>query len=269
MNNTQDQNKPVRPSLYGSQTTASTFSVLSSVTSVGWSKQNVVLASVASFIVGGVMGGGVVGFATQSETIPASTISSPSLNAQAAQQESPKTSPQVVKKTIVESPVVSTSVDKVSSPIPSEVGFTKPLNNPLASFKETNDKENTVKESLNKNSSEPKQATLIHKPTTATHSDDLAMQKLIEKKSIDKQAFTKNQLEKKKIEQAFEAERPIKNIHMNKESNPSKALIKPKKDNARDKDVLLVKSMLDTMDHPVSKAKNPPLINPSTTDPQN
>lgn len=272
MNNTQDQNKSVRPSLYGSSASTSTYSVLGALTPMSRSKHHVVLASVASFIVGGVMGGGVVGMVQQSEPLPAvSAIGLSSSNMQAIQQPRQQTSQQSTQNTVVASALPMPSVIQASQPMPSEVTTIKPLGNPLDSFKNNSDQEISDQDRFNKKIQAPKITTPSHQSQIAAPRDDLAMQKLIENKSmsihvheknneqkrrIEKDYLRKESLEKEKIEAAFKAELPIKNIHMDKEANPSKLTIKPKKDNARDKDVLLVKSMLDTMDHPAAKTKN-------------
>ncbi len=268
----QEQDKPSRPSLYGSQSTKSTFSVLGAVAPLGWSKQNVVLVSVASFIVGGAMGGGVVGMVQQSELMPAisaiSAIALPSPNVQAVQQPIQQTA----SNTVVAPALPLPSLIKIPQPIPAVVVAIKPLSNPLASFKTSSDKEISDQDRFNKRITVPKITTPSHQSHIALPNDDLAMQKLIENKSISTRTHEKNHeqkqniekgdlrkeiLEKEKVEAVIKAEQPIKNIHTNKENNQSKSTIKPKKDNARDKDVLLVKSMLDTMDHSAAKNKNP------------
>lgn len=249
----EEQNKQSRPSLYGSNATTSTFSVLGAVTPFGWSKQNVVLASVASFIVGGVMGGGMVGFVKQSETLPvASTISAPL----------PMT--QAIQNVAVASTVVNPAVAKVTQPTVAQVEVIKPMNNPLASFKESADQERPNKDSTDQKIFEQRIVKPITKPRAISSSDDLAMRQLIENKSINKQTIRKDKVEKEKIEAAFKAELPIKTVHAPKDSNHSKVIVKPKKNVARDKDVLLVKSMLDTMDHPASKARSSPKKNEIT-----
>lgn len=248
----EEQNKSSRPSLYGSNATTSSFSVLSTLTPVGWSKQNVVLASVASFIVGGVMGGGVVGLVKQSETRPAVSIIS-----------SPLPITQNVQHTAVASAVVNPTVAKVSPPAIVEVEVIKPRSNPLASFTESTDIDRTDNKSI-----EQKIVKTVTKKRVVLPNDDLAMQKLIKNQSIDMPTLRKEKVEKEKIEAAFMAERPIKTTRATKDNNFSKAKVKPKKSGARDKDVLLVKSMLDTMDHPASKAKSSPKNN-ETAPPSN
>lgn len=264
----QEQDKQSRPSLYGSQPTTSTFSVLGAITPMGWSKQHVVLASVASFMVGGVMGGSVVGFVQQPEQMPAvSTITLPSANVPAIQQPIQQTIQQSATDTVAASALPSPPAANVSQPISPVVAAIEPLSNPLASFKTSADKEIYNQDRFNKKITAPKNTTPSHKSHMAAANDDLAMQKLIENKSINARVHEKNleqrrhlekdDLRKESLEKTIKSDQPIKNIHTNKENNQSKSAIKLKKDNARDKDVLLVKSMLDTMDHSAAKNKNP------------
>lgn len=242
--------------------TAATFSVLDTVTAIGWSKQHVVLASVASFIMGGVVGGsliGLVGLTQQSEQSVVLTVSSPLASTQTTTQSIAQTHEPAFKKIMEGWTAVNPVVASVSRPITPPNQVTKPQRNPLASF--TPSTQNT----------EQKTTTGDYPFKRVTQNDDWAMQRLIKNQSLSthsevgmrghKPPIDNEKIDKTKIEAAFKAELPIKNMPMHKEANssPVKLPSKAKNNNARDKDVLLVKSMLDTMDHPTSTAKKTPI----------
>jgi hypothetical protein len=273
MSQTQDQNKLVRPSLYGTGASTSTFSVLGAVTSFSGSRQHVVLASVASFILGGLMGGGIVGIVSQSvsQSEPKPAISTSALPAKTFQTTPKISNPKLISTSnsmnpqIIQPTEKSTISKSSQAAVTSEQGLTaQPIHNPLASFQTIADKEIINKKEANPILTQPVHQ-IIDQPKTIAHRDDLAMQKLIkthEHKAdhqqalgIEKERLENERLEKENIEAAFKSEQPIKDMSLSKESISSKSTVKPKKSNTRDKDILLVKSLLDTMDHPASKTK--------------
>ena len=274
MSQTQDPNPLARPTLYETTASTSTYSVLGAVKSFSGSRQHVVLASVASFIVGGLIGGGIVGFVSQfvsqSEPKPAVSASAmPTAVLQATRKISNPTlisasdsiNPQIIP------PTEKSTISKSSqTAIKSKQGVTaQQIHNPLASFQTIADKEIINKKEANPILTQPVHQS-IDQSKTVVHRDDLAMQKLIkthehkadhqQARSVEIGRLEKGRLEKEKIEAAFKAEQPINNMSPNKENILSKSKMKPKKSSTRDKDVLLVKSLLDTMDYPASKIKS-------------
>lgn len=238
MSNQQHPKQQNRPSLYEPRETTSAFSILGTDQPLGWPKQKSIGLAIISFITGGVLSGGAVGL-IQSTDQPISQI--PEL---ATTHVVPKGTPQSTLTQIVSPPLSHQNPDITASHLVAEsktISTAPVVKNPLASFKDDPVQINTT----------PKQHVQANSHANAVVAkDDAELQQLIQRKTQHGNiaATTNEKLEKSKLSAvALMQNKKIKTEHPN-----SNMVVKQKKPLPHDKDVLLVKSMLDTMDHPLS-----------------
>jgi hypothetical protein len=234
MSNQQHPKQQSRPSLYESSGTTSAFSILSAAQPLGWSKQKSIGLSIISFIAGGVLTGGAVGLIKSTDQ-PVAQLTD--LVATKPVSVMPKSIPESEEKPITPPPIAHQTPDiQVKSALP--ISNQPIAQDPLASFKNNAIQENarlkpTVQKNHNSNG--------LAKNGLAVK-DDAELQRLIERKtqhedSVAKASAGNTKLVKSKREKVSSAQHVVAN---------------QKKPLAHDKDVLLVKSMLDTMDHPLT-----------------
>jgi len=245
MNHQQHPKQQNRPSLYETRKTATAFSILGAVQPLGWSKQKSIGLSIISFIAGGVLGGGAVGLmkTTDPTSAPVPELATSTI---------PKMTPEAVPKPMPTLPVTHQLTDHKENNLLKPLS-PSPIKNPLASFKE-DDIQKTIRLKTNRQN--------VEEHSASSAKDDAQLQRLIESKTqhsdalapthitnskVGSQPIEKPKLEQDKITADTVQKSKIKN-------SPPAAMVpavaKQKKPLSHDKDVLLVKSMLDTMDYP-------------------
>ena len=226
MSHQQHPKQQNRPSLYEPRETNTLFSILGAAQPLGWSKKKSIGLSIISFIAGGVLSGGAVGLMKSTDQTSAPI---PEL----AKSSVPKTIPEPTPKPMLTLPVSHQPTDRkddvkndskasnLVKPLSS-----LPMKNPLASFKE-DDIQKTIQSKINSQK--------VEEHRTSPTKDDAQLQRLIESKT------------------QHDVLAPI-HITNNRVGNQpiTHAVAPQKKPLSHDKDVLLVKSMLDTMDHPLA-----------------
>ncbi len=229
MSHQQHPKQQNRPSLYEPRQTNTVFSILGAAQPLGWSKKKSIGLSIISFIAGGVLSGGAVGLMKLTDQTSAPI---PEL----AKSAIPKTIPEPTPKPTPTLPVSHQPSDRKDDRIDDakddrkESNLVKPLSslpmkNPLASFKE-DDIQKTIQSKINSQK--------VEEHRTSLTKDDAQLQRLIESKT----------------QHDVLAPTHITNRVGNQ---PIPHTVAPqKKPLSHDKDVLLVKSMLDTMDHPLA-----------------
>lgn len=222
MSHQQHPKQQNRPSLYEPRQTNTVFSILGAGQPLGWSKQKSIGLSIISFIAGGVLSGGAVGLMKSTDQISASVpeLATPTV---------PKTIPESTPKPMSTLPVPHQPADHKDDS--NESNLVKPLSpspmkNPLASFKE-DDIQKTIRLKTSRQN--------VDEHSASPAKNDAQLQKLIESKTqhdvLAPTHITNNKVGNQPIPHAVAAQ---------------------KKPLSHDKDVLLVKSMLDTMDHPLA-----------------
>jgi hypothetical protein len=257
MNNQQHPKQQNRPSLYEPQGTTSAFSILSAAQPLGWSKKKSIGLSIISFIAGGVFCGGAV------ELIKSADEPSSQLTELATSKPAYEKSLNTIEsssKQIAQLPIAHQTLDvqmKKSIPLSNQ-----PVNrDPLASFKnETTKKTELSKPNIQKNFN----SNTLNRNLLAIK-DDAQLQKLIERKTnhdviaeslkeknkqLEKTRAEKQHLEQSKFVSVTLAQKD--RLKTEKINASSRGIVRSNKPLAHDKDVLLVKSMLDTMDHPLT-----------------
>ncbi|MDE2419998.1 MAG: hypothetical protein KGO49_02305 [Gammaproteobacteria bacterium] len=251
MSHEQHSKQQNRPSLYEPRGTTTAFSILGAAQPLGWSKQKSIGLSIISFIAGGVLSGGAVGLlkSTDQPSAPVSELATSTI---------PKTIPEPTKPMPMQ-PIAYQKNDhqqidhkedrlqKTLSPLP--------IKNPLVSFKE-DDIQKTIRLKTGRQK--------VEAHNFSPSKDDAQLQRLIEKKTehsdvsapthITNNRVGSQSIEKPKLEQdKHSADTTQKNKTKNDQSTPiTHAVVTQKKPRSHDKDVLLVKSMLDTMDRPLA-----------------
>jgi hypothetical protein len=232
MSNQQQPKQQNRPSLYESKGTTSAFSVLSAAQPLGWSKKKSIGLSMISFIVGSVLSGGAVGWIKSTDQPVAQR---PDLVATKPISVMPKSIAESQKKSISPTPI-ALQIPDIKVNYPRLLSNQSVAHDPLASFKD----DAVLKHARSKPT--------IHKNPNAmsenrlTVKNDSELQRLIDRKiqhddRAAKVSATNTKREKSKREKSVSTQHVVES-----QKNPL----------AHDKDVLLVKSMLDTMDHPLT-----------------
>jgi hypothetical protein len=234
MSNQHHPKQQNRPSLYETRGTTTAFSILSAAQPFGWSKQKSIGLSIISFIAGGVLMGGAVGWIKSTDQPVAQR---PDLVTTKPVDVMPKIIPESKNK-----PIIPTTIAHQTSDIQMKNAFlisNQPVaQDPLASFKDDAVLKNArSKPIIQKNHN----ASALSAKGLAVK-DDAELQRLIDRKSqhddsAAKASATNTKLEKSKREKSGSTQHVAES---------------QKKPLAHDKDVLLVKSMLDTMDHPLT-----------------
>ncbi len=252
MNHQQHPKQQNRPSLYETRKAATAFSILGAAQPLGWSKQKSIGLSIISFIAGGVLSGGAVGLMKSTDQ---TSTSVPLLTTSAVQTSTvQKTISESTPKQLLTLSVTHQRIDHKDNHLLIPLS-PAPINNPLASFKE-DDIQKTIQLKISRQK--------VEEQSLSPSKDDARLQRLIESKTQHSDALapphiTNNRvgshpIEKPKLEQD---KITADTVQKSKTKNSLSAAMTPavatqKKPFSHDKDVLLVKSMLDTMDHPLA-----------------
>lgn len=234
MSNQHHPKQQNRPSLYETRETTTAFSILSAAQPLGWSKQKSIGLSIVSFIAGGVLMGGAVGWIKSTDQ-PVAQL--PDLVATKSVSVLPKSITESQKKPITILPVaLQTSDMKASNPL--QISNQPVAQDPLASFKD----DAALKHARSKPTVQKNHNASALSAKGLAVKDDAELQRLIDRKSQHDDSAAKASATNTKLVKS----------RREKSGSTQHVAESQKKPLAHDKDVLLVKSMLDTMDHPLT-----------------